>query len=444
MKVTENNIENRQAFLTIEVEPAEVEKSLEESYQRLVRRTAIPGFRKGRAPRPILERHIGKERLFEDALNNLIPEAYQQAIKEQEIEAFTRPHIEITQNDPLVFKAIVPLAPAVTLGDYLSIKVAPEDKVQVTKSDISATIEQVRHQHATWEPVERPAEYNDLLIVDIDSHIDDSPFINRKGVQYQLLSDASFPAPGFAEKLIGMNRDEEKEFQLQFPADYSRSELAGKEPSFKVKLTEIKQEKLPELNDELAREVNPEFKDLKSLQEEVTKALRMERERKAKLDFEERVIEAVVDTAEVEFPPILVEVEIERLIDQQLRRWQMNRDNLENYLRMVNKTEPELREELQPIAAKRVAQSLVLGKIAEAEKIEADESEIDAEVERISQGETENREELQKYLNTPQSRESIRELLISRKTMERLVEIGKSSAAVKKKKSIPTKEVKND
>ena len=161
-------------------------------------------------------------------------------------------------------------------------------------------------------------------------------------------------------------------------------------------------------------------------------------------EFEERVIEAVVDTAEVEFPPILVEVEIERLIDQQLRRWQMNRDNLENYLRMVNKTEPELREELQPIAAKRVAQSLVLGKIAEAEKIEADESEIDAEVERISQGETENREELQKYLNTPQSRESIRELLISRKTMERLVEIGKSSAAVKKKKSIPTKEVKND
>ena len=170
----------------------------------------------------------------------------------------------------------------------------------------------------------------------------------------------------------------------------------------------------------------------------------MERERKAKLDFEERVIEAVVDTAEVEFPPILVEVEIERLIDQQLRRWQMNRDNMENYLRMINKTEPELREELQPIAAKRVAQSLVLGKIAEAEKIEADESEIDAEVERISQGETENREELQKYLNTPQSRESIRELLISRKTMERLVEIGKSSAAVKKKKSIPTKEVKND
>ncbi len=178
MKITNEKIENSQVFLTIEMEPAEVEKSLEKSYHRLVKKTRIPGFRQGKAPRPVLERYIGKESLLQDALNNLVPEAYTEAIKEQEIEAFAQPHIEITQTVPLVFKATVPLRPEIKLEDYHLIQVKPEDVVELTDEDVSAAIEQLRHQHATWEPVERQVDLSDLVILDIESHIEDRPFIN--------------------------------------------------------------------------------------------------------------------------------------------------------------------------------------------------------------------------------------------------------------------------
>jgi len=437
VKVTNEKIENSQAFLTVEMEPAEVEKSLEESYHRLVKKTSIPGFRKGKAPRPMLERYIGKESLFEDALNNLLPEAYEKAIKEQEIEAFAQPHIEVTQTDPLMFKVTVPLVPEVKLGDYHRIRVKPEP-VELTEDDVNAAIEQLRHQQATWEPVERPVDFNDLVILDIESHIEDKPFINQKGVQYQVVPNSVFPAPGFAEQLAGMKKDEEKEFKLKFPPDYARSELAGKEPSFKVRVTEIKQERLPELNDELAKEINPKFKTLDSLRKQVSADLRLGAERKAKVDFEDRVMEAAVDIAQVEFPPILVETEIDRLMNQQLQRWQMSREGLEGYLKRVNKTEQELREELHPIATKRVTGSLVLGKIAEEAKIEVSDSEVGTEIKRLTKGDAEKGDELQKYLNAPQSRESIRQMLITRKTIQRLVEIAEGSA-VKTKTKVDSK-----
>ncbi len=426
MKVTNEKTENSQAFLTIEMEPAEVEDSLEEAYYRLVKKANIPGFRKGRAPRAILESYIGKESLLDDALNHLLPKAYESAIKEQKIEAFAQPNIEITQTDPVVFKAVVPLPPTIKLGDYHHIQVALEP-VELSDDDVNAMIEKLRHQQAAWEPVERPVDFNDLVVLDIESNVEDKPFINRKGAQYQVLHDLSFPAPGFAERLTGMRRDEEKEFKLQFPSDYPRGELAGKEASFKVRVTEIKQEKLPELSDEFAREVDPESKTLDLLREKVSADLRHRAEEKARTDFEERVIEAVVDLTEVEFPPILVEIEINRLINRQLQQWQMDDKGLEKYLASINKTEEELREELRPLATRRVMRSLVLGKAAEEEKIEVGDPEIDAEIEEMGKSATENKDELQKFLNTPQSRESIKQVLVTQKTIQRLVEIAKGS-----------------
>lgn len=426
MKVTNEKTENCQAFLTVEMEPDEVEESLERSYYRLAKKTNIPGFRKGKAPRTILERYIGKERLLEDALNSLLPEAYEKAIKEQKIEAFAQPHIEIAQTDPVIFKVAVPLTPMIKLGDYHHIQVAPEP-VELTEDDVSAAIEQLRHQHATWEPVERPVAFNDLVVLDVDSDIANKPFINQKGAQYQVLRELPLPAPGFAEQLVGMRRDEEKEFKLQFPVDYPRGELAGQEPSFKVRVTEIKQERLPELNDEFAKEISPDFKSLDSLREKVSANLRLRAEEKARIDFEERVIEAVVDITELEFPPILVEMETDQLINQQLRRWQMGGKGLEEYLSSINKTEEELRQELHPLATKRVTRSLTLGKIAEEEKFEVSDAEISAEIENMTKSATENKDELNKFLNTPQARKSIEQVLITRKTIQRLVEIARGS-----------------
>ena len=197
MKVTREKTESRQAFLTIEMEPAELKESLEKSYKRLAKRASIPGFRKGKAPRAVLERYLGKGNVLEDALNDLIPEAYEKALKEQQLEAIARPQVEITQTDPVIFKAVVSLAPTIELGDYRKIRIKSE-KAEVSKEDVSATIEQIRHQHSTWEPVERVVASGDLAVLDIESNVDGKPFINQEGAQYQVFRDSPFPAPGFA------------------------------------------------------------------------------------------------------------------------------------------------------------------------------------------------------------------------------------------------------
>lgn len=427
MKVTNEKIEDSQAFLSIEMEPAEVEESLEESYHRLVKKTDIPGFRRGKAPRAILERHLSKESLFEDALSNLLPKACDKAIKEQKLEAIVQPHIEVAQTDPVIFKVIVPLRPTIKLGDYHHIQVTPEP-VEVSEDDVSAIIDRLRHQHAAWEPVERPVGLNDLVVLDIESSVEDKPFINQKGAQYQVLQNYSFPVLGFAEQLLGMGRDEEKEFQLQFPPDYPKGGLVGKEARFKVRVIEIKQEVLPELNDELAKEIDPNFKTLDSLREQVLADLRLRAEEKARIDFEERVVEAVVDITEVEFPPVLVEMEVDRLLNQRLQRWQTGGSSLEEYLRSINKTEEEIQEELRPLATKRTIWSLVLEEVTKAEKIKVSNSEIDTEIKNMTKDADEGKkDELEGFLNTPQARESIKQTLMTRKTIQRLVEIAKGS-----------------
>lgn len=425
MKVTREKIENSQAFLTIEMEPAEVERSLDEAYRRLAKKTNIPGFRKGKAPREILERYLGKESFMEDALSHLVPQAYEQALKEQQLEAIAQPHIELIQTDPVIFKAIVPLMPVVKLGDYHQIQVAPEP-VEVTDDRVDAVIERLRHQNATWEPVERATDFGDLLVLEIESQVEGKPFINQKGAQYQLVRDSAYPVPGFGEQLVGMKKGEEKEFKLELPADFPE-ELREKEASFKVKVVEIKEEILPELNDEFASQLGPELKTVAALKEEVASNLRRRAEEQARMDFEEKVIDAVVDQAQVEFPPVLVEMEIHRLIDEQSRRFQMQGGSLEEYLKSANKTEEQLHEELYPLATKRVTRSLVLGKVAEEEKIEVDESEIDAEIERMISNAGERKNELRRALGSPRSRQSIRQILLTRKTINRLVEIAKEA-----------------
>ncbi|MFC1992825.1 trigger factor [Chloroflexota bacterium] len=432
MKVTKDKTENSQVFLTIEMEPAEVEESLEEAYHHMVNETKVPGFRKGKAPRPVLERHVGKESLFEHALNHLIPEAYEKAINEHKIEAIAQPHIEITQTEPLVFKAIVPLLPTVELGDYHSIKVS-QKPAELTEDDVNTAIEQLRHQHATWEPMERPVDSGDLIGLDVESSVGGEPFINQKGAQYQVIRESSAPAPGFAEQLLGMNVGTDKEFEIKLPSDYSRSELADKEASFKVKVTEVKQEKLPELNDDFAKQASPDFKTMDELREQLSSNLKLRAEEMARADFEGRVVEAAVDLAQLEFPPILVEVEIDQLLREQMQRSRMGDEELEEYLRRINKTNEELREELHPIATGRVAQSLVLGKVAEEGKIEVSESEIDAEIENMMKGATENRGEFKNFLNNPQTRQSIKRVLLTRKTVQHLTEIAEGSGKKPKK-----------
>ena len=433
MKVNNEKTENSQAFLTIEMEPAEMEESLENSYHRLVKKVNVPGFRKGKAPRAVLERHVGQERLLDDTVDALVPQAYEQALQEQEIEAYAQPQIEMVQENPLIFKAVVPLRPVVKLGDYHKVKVK-EETVKITKDNIAAVIEQLRHQHATWQPVERPVASGDLLNVDVESTVDGEPFINQKGAQYQVTAESANPVAGFPEQFIGMQKDEEKEFTLRLPEDYPGTEMAGKEASFKVKVYEIKEEELPEVTDEFAGQVDPEFQTVDDLRQRIKADMTQRAEERARTDFEEKVVDAAVNFAELEYPPVLVESEVHRLIDEQARRVQMQGANMEQYLASINKTEEQLHEEMHPVAEQRVARSLVLGKIAEEENVEISDDEINAEIEVITQNAAEeNKTKIHEALNAPQARESIRQTLFTRKTMQLLVDIVKSPKKYRKK-----------
>jgi len=407
MKVTREKEEERQVFLRIELEQPEVDKALEQAYRRLVKQAKIPGFRQGKAPRAVLERYVGKDGLLEDALNTLLPEVYEQALKEEKIEAIANPQIEVVQNEPVVFTAVVPLKPAVELGDYQGIKLKPE-KAEVTKEEIDAVIEQIRRQHGTWEPVERPVAFEDLVVMDVEARVEDKPFINQQGAQYQVMPNQPLPTPEFADQLIGMKVGEEKEFKLTLPEGYSQPELSGKEASFKVKINEVKQQQLPKLDKEFANNLS------------------IQAEQKAREAFEEKVLDAVVDLSKVEFPPVLVDSELERLMEQQARWMQESGLALEEYLSRINKTEEELREELRPVADKRVTRSLVLGKVAEAEKIEVTDEEINADLKKLVQG-AENKTEMEERTSSPQVRGSMEQLLATQKTVQRLVEIAKGS-----------------
>ena len=437
MKVTKEKEENCQVWLNIEMEPAEMQTELDLAYHRLAQRTDVPGFRKGKAPRAVLERHIGRDRLLEDALNNLLPQAYEKALKEQELEPIASPTIEITQTEPVIFKATVSLKPVVELGDYKSIKLKPEPPDSITE-ELNTTLEQLCRQHGSWEPAERPAAFDDLVTIDVDSQVEGKPFIQQEGVQYQLLKNQAAPAPGFAEKLVGMRGGEEKEFKLPLPADYAQKELAVKEASFKIKMNEVKQLKLPELNDDFAAAVNPEFKTFDGLKERLSANLKLMAEDRARMEFEEKVVDAAVDLSQVDFPPILVETEIDRTLEQQVRQLQANNMPMEEYLSRIGKKEEELREELRPAATKRVIRSLVLGQINEAEKIEVTKSDIDAELDRMIQGAGEKKDEAKKQLDTPQVRSSLEQILATRKTVQRLVEIAeKPGRAAKKAAAAP-------
>lgn len=419
MKVNKEKEENRQAFLKIEMEPAEVEEYLKESYHRLASKTNVPGFRKGKAPRAVLERYIGKERLLEEAISRLVPKACEQAIREQELEAFGRPSVEIEQTDPVVFTATVPLKPQVSLGDYHKIRLTPEP-VKVTEDDVNAVLEQLRRQHSNWGPVEREVKLDDLVTLDISGSIDGKQFTNQSAVQYEVLPGYPPTLPGFAGQLVGVKVGGEKEFKLQLAKDYPSVELAGKEAQFRVKVSEVKERRLPQLDDEFATSLDPELKTLASLRERISTNLRLRAEEKARGDFEEKLIDSVVEISQVEFPPVLVEAEIVRLLDQQARWLQASGSR-------INKSGEELREELRPLAVKRVTRSLVLERMSEAEKIGASEAEIKAELERLAPTISGNKDEVQKWLDSPQAHRSVEQVLIRRKTIQLLVEIAGDS-----------------
>jgi trigger factor len=423
MKVSTENLENRQIALNIEAEASELDKSLDEAYRHLVNEVSIPGFRKGKAPRAILVQHIGKKNLLEEALEHLIPQLYEQAIESQKLEPIAGPQIEITQTEPVVFKAIVSLKPEVKLGDYHNIRLEPSPEIKIAEKEVTAAMEEFRERQGAWVPVGRSVALGDLVTMDIQASVDGKPWLNHKGILYEMDKDSRSPVPGFASHLQGAEKNKEKTFSLTIPDDYPIKEMRGKESAFKVTVTEIKEKQLPELDDELAKSAG--YDNLADMKEKMAVDLRAKAEARNRLELKQKALDALVKISEVKYPPILEEEEITGLLRDEAKR--LGFRELTDYLKRVNKTEEELKQELRPIAQKRLAEDLVLGKLAEEEKIEISSSEVDNKVDEIV-NDAEDKEKARQFFSLPQVKQSIEQSLRTQKTMDRLLQIAIGNA----------------
>jgi len=417
MKVSTEKIQGSQVVLTIEADKEEMDKSLDRAYRRLAAKTAVPGFRKGKAPRPMLERYLGRDALVEEAANLLMAESYDKALEEHKVDAIARPKVEVLQVEPLSFKATVPVRPIVELGDYHEIKFIPETVV-VTDEEVTEAQERLRQTRATWEPVEREAKFEDLLNIDVEGTAQGKVVVSEKGGWYPLSPGPSSSLPGFSEQLEGAKKGEEREFTLKLPQEFG--ELTGQDCSFKVLVNEIKQKNLPDLDDEFAKSLGRGIETIDALREKVFADIKSEKERMERRRLEDKAIEALVAISRLEYPDILVQNEIEQLIDER-KQYLGERDSLENYLKNAKKTEEEFRNELKPKAEDIIKRSLVLEKLGEVEKIEVSDAEVDAEVERIAQQSADER--VRQVFSSQSGRESLRRNIYMRKIIDRLAEI---------------------
>ncbi len=423
MKVITENLGNCQISLNVEAEASELDKSLDEAYRHLVNEISIPGFRKGKAPRAVLVQHIGKKNLLEEALEHLIPQLYKQAIESQKLDPIAGPQIEITQTEPVIFKAIVSLKPEVKLGDYHGIKLEPSTEIKIAKKEITAAMEQFRERQGAWVPADRPTEMGDLVTINIHADVDEKPWLKHKGILYEMDKDSRSPVPGFASHLQGAEKNKELAFSLTIPDDYPINEMRGKEGAFKVTVTEVKEKQLPELNDELAQSAG--YDNLEDMRKKVADDLRAKAEARNGLELRQKALDALVEISEVNYPPILEDEEITELLRNEAQR--LGFREITDYLKKANKTEGAVKQELRPIAQKRLIQSLVLGKLAEEEKIEISSSEVDNKVDEIA-NDSEDKEKAKQFFSLPQVKQSIEQSLRTQRTMDKLLQIATGNA----------------
>jgi trigger factor len=417
MKSTAKEIEHRQVKLHIEAEQEEYDAAQTEAFKHLVRKTNVPGFRKGKAPRHMLEQYVGREVLVDEAIEHLLPVLYEQALETHDIHPVAMPRIELEQREPPVFNATVPLEPQVKLGDYRSVRVKPEE-VAVTDEHVLAALERMRESQAVLEPAERPLAFGDFSTLDVKATVDDQPFLDHKQVTYEVVAGAQMPIPGFAESIVGLSKDESKDFMLKIPEDFRVTEIAGKDCACSVTVQQVRQKQLPELADALAETFG--FDSLDALREKVGSDLESNARNQARTSLIHSALDAIEAQGEVDFPPFMEEREIDELLLGEARQYGYK--SVDDFLRMSNKGLEEVREDLRPLAHKRIANGLLLNEIARQEQIEIDESEVDNRVEELL-SQAEDKDKVRQYLAAPEMRDSLANRLRSNRTLDRLVEI---------------------
>ena len=433
--------------LEITVEAEKFENAMKKVYFQNAKYFNIPGFRKGKAPMNIVEKYYGAQIFYEDAFNEVATEAYDEALEANKIDAVSRPVVDIKQMEKgkdVIFTAVVQTKPEVELGKYKGIEI-PKVEYKVEEKDIEHELGHMQEHNSRLITVDdRALENGDIATIDFEGFVDGVAFDGGKAEGHELEIGSGSFIPGFEDQLVGMKIDEEREIKVTFPKEYFSKDLAGKEAMFKVKLHEIKRKELPELDDEFAKDVS-EFDTLAELKASIKEKIKKNNEQRQKYETEDLAIKAVCEDVKVDIPSGMVEFEVENMMKDFEQRLSYQGLNLDQYLKMIGKTEEEMKKEYEPQAIEAIKSRLVLEAIIKAEKIEASEDEIKAKMEEMAKNygkkveEISENENLKKYLKEGIESEKALEFIVSNakftaKKAEKKAEKRKQKLQVKKKK----------
>ena len=386
MSLQVEKLEHNMAKLTIEVSAEELEKALQGAYNKQKKNISIPGFRKGKVPRQMIEKMYGPEVFYDDAANQLIPEAYGKVYDEEDLEIVSQPKIDIVQIEkgkPFIFTAEVALKPEVTLGEYKGLKVEKISN-RVTQKEIEAKLVEEQEKNArTVSVTDRPVQDKDEVVLDFEGFVDGVAFEGGKGENYPLTIGSGAFIPGFEEQLIGANLEEEKEVNVKFPEEYHAKDLAGKEAVFKCTVHEIKVKELPELDDEFASEVS-EFETLDAYKADIKAKIKEQKIAEGKRKQEDKAVEEAVANAQMDIPDAMVDTEVRQMANDFAQRLQQQGLTLDQYFQFTGMTAEKMTDELKPQALKRIQTRLVLEAIVKAENIEISDEKIDEEIQKMA------------------------------------------------------------
>lgn len=416
MSLQVEKLEKNMAKLTVEVSAEELEKAIEGAYKKNRNSISIPGFRKGKVPRPMVEKMYGKEIFYEDAANALIPEAYEKAFDECEEEIVSSPKIEVVQIEagkPFIFTAEVALKPEIKLGKYKGVKIDKVD-AEVTEEEVTAEIDKERERNArNINVTDRTVKDGDMTVIDFEGFVDDVAFEGGKGENYPLTIGSGAFIPGFEGQLVGAEIGKELEVNVTFPEDYQAEELKGKAAVFKCTVKEIKEKELPELDDEFAGEVS-EFETLAEYKEDVKKNLAEKKEKDAKNAKEEAVIDAIINDSDMEIPEAMIVTQQRQTVDDFAQRIQTQGLSMEQYFQFTGSNYEMLLEQVKPQAEKRIKSRLVLEAVVAKENIEVSEEEYVKETERMAEVYQMEAEKVREMLGEKEKAQVMKDLAIQK------------------------------
>ncbi len=436
MSVQVENLEEKNTVkLTVEVSAEELEKALQEAYNKQKKDISIPGFRKGKVPRMMIEKMFGPDVFYEDAVNSLLPQAYSDAAKESGQDIVSRPVIDVVQIEkgkPFIFTAEVAIKPEVTLGKYMGVTVTKADTT-VTDEEIDKAVDQERENNARIVAVEgRAIESGDTAVIDYEGFVDGVAFDGGKAENHSLVIGSGSFIPGFEDQLIGKNAGEDVEINVTFPEEYHSEDLAGKDAVFKVKIHEIKTKEIPELDDEFAQDVS-EFDTVAEYRDSVKKKLEERKEAEVKNAQQQEALDKIIEKSQMDIPAAMIDTQCENMINNFAQQMAQQGLSMDQYMQFSGTTMDQLKEQVRPEAEGRIKQELVLEAIAKAENIEITDEDVDAEIEKMAAMYQMEAEQLKDYMGE-EEKENMKLDLASRKAMELIAENMKPRAKAKSKK----------